>query len=136
MGKLLSGRSLSTGRHKFAASYYPARRKPLWSAAARRRFSYWNTAARIHKVITGRAIPAPCTYSGFQLRMLSTDRGNSASTNKAPHPSPLPEGRGRKRLPLCYLVAYLWRPVLTYRSTLISSDAFLLQPAASSASFL
>jgi hypothetical protein len=102
---------------------------------------------------------------------LSTDRGNYASTNKAPHPSPLPrganviklsiralileetllkkgffqalfpkllkvlgkgfkgktlfqkgfplnlmtlspEGRGRKRLPLCYLAAYLTRRVL------------------------
>ena len=31
-------RDLSTRRVKYAASYYPLRRQPLWSAAARRRF--------------------------------------------------------------------------------------------------
>jgi hypothetical protein len=43
--QVIHGRPLSTQRVKYAASYYPPRRKPLWSAAARRRFSYWNTAA-------------------------------------------------------------------------------------------
>jgi hypothetical protein len=60
--------SPGTRGDKYAASYYPPRRKPLWSAAARRRFSYWNTAARLHKVnrtgrLTGRVIPATCTIA-------------------------------------------------------------------------
>jgi hypothetical protein len=62
--------------------------------------------------------------AGFMIIILSTQRGNYASANKAPHPSPLPEGRGRKRqpsegrerkmLPLCYLAAYLKRSVLRH----------------------
>jgi hypothetical protein len=38
------------------------------------------------------------SLQGLSLKnLLSTDRGNYASTNKAPHPSPLPRGaRGKE----------------------------------------